>query len=49
MNICIDLLSDSYIYVLYQNIVPSQKETDDLHCQKHQQNLLMTDVNLVLL
>ena len=39
MNISIDLLSDSYIYLVYQNIVVSQKETDDLHCQKHQQNL----------
>ena len=28
-----------YIYLVYQNIVVSQKETDDLHCQKHQQNL----------
>ena len=27
-----------YIYLVYQNIVESQKETDDLHCQKHQQN-----------
>ena len=27
------------IYLVYQNIVVPQKETDDLHCQKHQQNL----------
>ena len=31
--------SISYIYLVYENIAMAQKETDDLHCQKHQQNL----------
>ena len=34
-----EYLYRSFIYLVYQNIVLSQKETDDLHCQKRQQNL----------
>ena len=39
MNVCINFLSNSYIYPVYQNAAVSQKETDDLCYQKYVQNI----------